>query len=1051
MAQWTGWDGVAFGGGAMSLSSPFIYRPVATTLLAVGLAISGIVAFYFLPASALPQIDFPTIIVQAALPGASPEIMASSVATPLERQLGQIAGVTEMTSSSTLGNTRVIIQFDLSRNIDGAARDVQAAINAARSHLPKDLPNQPTYRKVNPADAPILILALTSNAYSVGQMYDAASTILQQKISQISGVGNVIVGGSSLPGVRVELNPTALNQYGIGLEQVRQIIAKSNVSRPKGAFSNDRWTSEIIANDQIFKAHEYKPLIIDFKDGAPIRLSDVADVVDSVEDLRNAGVSNGKPAVVLVIFKQPSVNVIETVDNVKAMLPKLKGAIPTDIDINVVMDRTTTIRASLKDVELTLVLAVILIVLVIYAFLRDLRAAFIPSLTIPLCLLGTFSVMYLLGYTLDNLSLMALTIGTGFVVDDGVVVLENISRHVEAGLTPFKAALRGAKEVGFTVLSMTTSLIAVFLPILLMEGIVGRLFREFAVTLSVALVVSMVVSLTITPMMCAYLLKSKSEAEEMVYSHTEVIETRGYYSTALYWALDHRRLMLFVTVLAIGLSVYLFKVIPKGFFPQQDTGRITGTIQAQQNISFQAMKEKLAEFVGIVQKDPAVESVVGFLGGSGGPSGRTINSGSMFITLVPLEKRKISSDEVINRLRKKLNEVPASNLYLVSAQDLVVGGRQSNAQYLYTLMAYDLEILNTWVPQVMKKMSEIPGVVDLNSDQLNLGLQEFVTIDRETASRFGITALDIDNTLYDAFGQRQVSILYTPMNQYHVVMEVAPEYWQDPKTLDEIYVPSAGGALVPLSVFANFDTASTLLQVNHQGQYPAATLSFNLLPGVSLGTVVKAMTHAIKELHLPEGAIIGSFQGTAEAFQSSLKSQKYLIVAALIAVYIVLGILYESLIHPITILSTLPSAGVGALLALLVTRTELSIIALIGIILLIGIVKKNAIMMIDFALVLEREHGKTPKEAIHEACILRFRPIMMTTLAAMLSAVPLAIGYGVGAELRQPLGITIIGGLLLSQMMTLFTTPVIYLTFESWAKRWRERWALRHIDGVPNT
>lgn len=1026
----------------MSLSSPFIYRPVATTLLAIGLAISGIVAFYLLPASALPQIDFPTISVQASLPGASPEIMASSVATPLERQLGQIAGVTEMTSSSTLGNTRVIIQFDLSRNINGAARDVQAAINAARSHLPTDLPNQPTYRKVNPADAPIMILALTSETYDVGQMYDAASTILQQKISQIDGVGNVIVGGSALPGVRVELNPTALNQYGIGLEQVRQIIAGSNVSRPKGAFSNDKWTSEIVANDQIFRAYQYKPLIIDFKNGSPVRLSDVAEVIDSVEDLRNAGLSNGKPAVVLVIFKQPSVNVIKTVENVKATLPQLKGAIPAEINMNVVMDRTITIRASLKDVELTLVIAVFLIVLVIYAFLRDLRAAFVPSLTIPLCLLGTFSVMYLLGYTLDNLSLMALTIGTGFVVDDGVVVLENISRHIEAGVTPFKAALRGAKEVGFTVLSMTTSLIAVFLPILLMQGIVGRLFREFAVTLSVALIVSMVVSLTVTPMMCAYLLKSKSRAEEIGYSHTEVMEVRGYYSRALYWALDHRRLMLLVTVLAIGLSAYLFKISPKGFFPQQDTGRITGTIQAQQNISFQAMKERLTEFVGIVQKDPAVESVAGFLGSGGGSSGKTVNSGNLYITLKPLEQRKLSSDEIIARLRKKLNTVPASNLYLVSAQDLVVGGRQSNAQYLYTLMAYDLESLNMWVPRVMEKMSKIPGVVDLNSDQLNLGLQEFVTIDRETASRFGITARDIDNVLYDAFGQRQVSILYTPMNQYHVVMEVAPEYWQDPKTLNDIYVPSTSGAMVPLSVFASFDTSSTLLQVNHQGQYPAVTLSFNLLPGVSLGTIVKAMTQEIRELHLPEGAIIGSFQGTAEAFQSSLKSQKYLIMAALVAVYIVLGILYESLIHPITILSTLPSAGVGALLALLLTKTELSIIALIGIILLIGIVKKNAIMMIDFALVLEREEGKTPKEAIHEACILRFRPIMMTTAAAMLSAVPLAIGYGVGAELRQPLGITIIGGLLLSQMMTLFTTPVIYLTFENWAKRWRERGTL---------
>lgn len=1024
----------------MNLSAPFIYRPVATTLLAIGIGIAGIIAFKFLPVSALPQIEFPTISVSASLPGASPEIMASSVATPLEHQIGHIASVTEMTSTNTQGATRIVVQFDLNRDIDGAARDVQAAINAARSQLPTDLPTQPTYRKVNPADAPIMIIALTSETYTNGQMYDAASTILQQKISQADGVGNVIVGGSSLPGVRIELNPTALNKYGIGLEEVRTTIAEANVNRPKGQLVETTRAYEIVTNDQIFKAYQYRPLIISYINGAPVRISDVGEAVDSVEDLRNAGLANGKPAVILVVFKQPGANVIDTVDNLRAMMPQLKGSIPAGIDMTVMMDRTTTIRASLRDVELTLVIAVILVVVVIYLFLRNARAAIIPSVTVPLCLLGTFAVMYLLGFTLDNLSLMALTISTGFVVDDAVVVLENISRHIEAGMKPFQAALLGAKEVGFTVLSMSLSLIAVFIPILLMSGIVGRLFREFAVTMSIAILISLVVALTLTPMMCARLLKAEPEKIKADENKIAIFQIRKYYGHSLRWALNHPRLMLLLMVITIGINIYLFTIVPRGFFPQQDTGRITGTIQAQQNISFQAMKEKLSTFVKIVGEDPAVESVTAFVGGGGGTTGRTTNSGSMFITLKPLEVRKISSEAVISRLRNKMSTIPAAILYLVSAQDLVIGGRQSNAQYIYALTAFDLETLNTWTPRVMARLEALPEIIDLNSDQLNLGLQEFVTIDRDTASRFGITASAIDNTLYDAFGQRQVSVMYTTMNQYHVVMEVAPEFWQRPETLNDIYVTSSTGQQVPLSVIASFAPSNTLLQVSHQGQFPAATLSFNLPLGKSLGDAVDIIENEMRQMDLPKGTISGSFQGTAQAFQSSLASEPYLILAALIAVYIVLGILYESTIHPITILSTLPSAGVGAMLALLITRTDLTIIALIGIILLIGIVKKNAIMMIDFALERERKDNKSSKEAIYEACLLRFRPILMTTMAAMLSAVPLAFGRGVGSELRQPLGIAIIGGLLVSQLLTLYTTPVIYLEFENWAIWSRRQW-----------
>lgn len=1008
----------------MSLSSPFIHRPIATTLLAVGLALAGIVAFNLLPVSALPQVEFPTISVQATLPGASPETMATSVATPLERQLGWIAGITEMTSSSSLGNTRVTVQFDLSRDIDGAARDVQAAINAAHSQLPTNLPSNPIYRKVNPADAPVMILALTSNTYTRGQLYDAASTILQQKLSQVNGVGQVVVGGGSLPAVRVELNPTALNKYAISLPDLSNALIASNTNRPKGQLNNHIITSEIITNDQLFKAYQYQPLVIAYRNGRPVRLTDVGQVDDSVEDLRNAGLFNGKPSIVVILFKQPGANVIATLDNVKKVLPQLKASIPAAIDITVAMDRTTTIRASLHDVELTLLTAMALVILVVYLFLGDLRSMLIPGVAVPLSLLGTFAVMRLLGYSLDNLSLMALTISTGFVVDDAVVVLENITRHIEMGIKPLQAALEGAKEVGFTVLSMSTSLIAVFTPILLMGGIVGRLFREFAVTLSVAILISLLVSLTVTPTMSAYFLRKKPKQR--------YVPPRRY-EHSLGWALNHPKLMLLTTGTAILLSVLLFIITPKGFFPQQDTGRIMGSIIGDQDISFQAMQEKLSSFVALVKQDSAVATVVGYIGGG------TTNTGFLFISLKALAERKISADAVINRLRSKVATIAGANLFMQPAQDLVIGGRLANAQFQYTLSADNLQDLNLWAPRVMKELAHIPGIADLNTDQLNHGLQMQVQVDRDTASRFGITSEQIDNTLYDAFGQSQVSTIYSALNQYHLVMEVAPSYWQQPDTLKNIYVASASGNPVPLSAFSRFTPSLTLLSVNHQGQAPSATLSFNLLPGIALGDAVNTVNDLISKMHLPP-TVHGAFQGNAQAFQSSLASEPYLVMLALLAAYIVLGMLYESTIHPITILSTLPSAGVGALLALLITRTDLSIIAIIGIILLIGIVKKNAIMMIDFALQAERMENKLPHEAIYQAALMRFRPIMMTTLAAMLGALPLAVGFGIGSELRRPLGIVIIGGLLISQMLTLYTTPVIYLTFESCSRWSRKQW-----------
>ena len=1017
----------------MNISAPFINRPIATTLLSVGLILAGMLGFYLLPVAPLPQVSFPTISVQASLPGASPEIMATSVATPIERQLARIAGITDMTSSSSLGSTRIIIQFDLARDIDGAARDVQAAINAATGDLPANLPSKPIYRKVNPSDAPIMIIALTSDVSTIDAIYDYTSTELQQRVLQIDGVGQVIVGGSSLPAVRVELNPHALNKYGIPLTKVKTTIASANTNVAMGQIANDTTSSSIVVNDQLFLAREYQKLIISYKDGNAVRLSDVAEVTDSVQDIRNGGSLNGKQAVALVIFKEPNANIIETVEKIQAAIPLLQSMIPANIKMDVVMDRTTTIRASLRDTEKTLVLSVIFVIIVVYAFLGSVRAMLIPSIAMIASLLGTFAVMQLLDFSLNNLSLMALTIATGFVVDDAIVVLENISRYIEMGMKPKEAALKGAKEIGFTVTSISISLIAVFIPILCMSGIVGRLFHEFAVTLSIAIAISLVISLTLTPMMCSTLLQNADKtALDVVQNTTWIARLKNIYASTLLIALAHQKTMLLLTVGTMCLSVFLFMIVPKGFFPQQDTGRIMGTVITDQDTSFQALQKKFVTFIDIIKEDAAVENVVGFIGSG------SVNSGSVFISLKNLNERKISADEVIGRLRKKLMHIAGATLYMQSAQDLVIGARQGNAQFQYTISADSIEEVNKYAPLIMNKISTLQGITDLNNDQRNRGLQSYVNVDYDQAARLGVTAEDIDKTLYGAFGQSLVSTMYRDKNQYYVVMEVEPRYWQSPEILTSIYVPSANSTLVPLSSFAKFDISQSLLSLNHQGLTPSATLSFNLSPKVSLGNVVDIITAVVKELRLPI-SVQSAFRGTADAFKASLQNEPYLIIASLVTVYIVLGMLYESIIHPITIISSLPSAGVGALLALLLTGTDLTVIAIIGIILLIGIVKKNAIMMIDFVLETKKHENISSHDAVFYAAVLRFRPIMMTTATALLGALPLALSSGVGAEMRQPLGIAIIGGLIFSQMLTLYTTPVIYMLMERLSEQWNVR------------
>ncbi|MDP1750986.1 MAG: efflux RND transporter permease subunit [Reyranella sp.] len=1075
----------------MNLSAPFIARPVATTLLTIGLALAGMVAFTGLPVSPLPKVDFPTIQVTANLPGASPETVATSVTTPLERRLGAIAGVSEITSSSSVGNSRITLQFDLSRSIDGAARDVQAAINAARADMPSDLRNNPQYRKVNPADAPVLVLALTSNTLGQGRLYDAASNVLQQKLSQVSGVGQVTLGGSSLPAVRVEINPSALTKYRIGLESVRAALAAANANAPKGALEVGERRYQIYANDQARVADEYRSLIIGWRNGSPVRLSDVAEVIDSTENIRNEGQANGKRSVLVIIYKQPNANIIETVDQVKELLPELQASMPNDVDLAVVSDRTTTIRASLREVEHALIASVILVVLVTFAFLRSARAGFVAAVAVPVSLIGTFGAMYLLGYSLNNLSLMAMAIAAGFVVDDAIIVLENISRHIEAGMSRIDAALQGAREVGFTVVSMSMSLIAVFIPILLMSGIVGRLFREFAVTLSIAILISMVVSLTTTPMMCAYVLRPHDGRKEGLFfrvSERTFGALQSLYGRSLGVVLRHPLLTMLVFLATVLLNIHLYVTIPKGFFPQQDTGRIVGGIRADQSISFQAMRRKFRQFVGIMRADPAIESVAGFTGGF------QTNSGFVFASLKPLAERKESADQVIARLRPRLSQVPGAVLFLQAVQDIRVGGRQANAQYQFTLQADSLSELYTWGPKLVEALKADSSVItDVDSDQQQRGLQVNLTIDRDAASRLGVSTRGISAALYDAFGQRQVSTIYNPLNQYHVVMEVSPENWENPETLKDIYVSTSGGAIsgaqatgaivsaaptpigvvdpaqavrnqrtnqiavsgrgsastgaavsttpetmVPLSAVTRYEFGTTPLAVNHQSLFVASTISFNLAPDKTLSDAIAYVNGVMSEIGMP-ATIHGSFQGTARAFQQSATNQLLLVLAALAAVYIVLGILYESYIHPLTILSTLPSAGIGALLALRLGGVEFSIIAMIGVLLLIGIVKKNAIMMIDVALERERNEGLDPRVAIYEACLLRFRPILMTTMAAILGALPLALGFGEGAELRRPLGISIIGGLIVSQILTLYTTPVIYLYLDRFRRCDRDR------------
>jgi multidrug efflux pump len=1159
----------------MNIAEPFIRRPVATTLLTIGLALAGGVAFFLLPVSPLPNVDMPTIVVSASLPGASPETVATSVTTPLERHLGVIAGVTEMTSQSAVGSSSVVLQFDLSRNIDGAARDVEAAIQAARIDLPSSLRSNPGYRKANPSDAPVMILALTSDTLTAGQIYDSASTILQQKLLQVQGVGDVTIGGSSLPAVRVELNPRALFKYGIGLEDVRAALSAANANSPKGGVDLGERRYQIYVNDTATRAAQYQSLIVAYRNNAAVRLQDVATVSDAVENIRNLGLADGKPAVLLVLHRQPGANVIDVVDRIRALIPELEASIPASIRIIQTNDRTETIRASLRDVERTLMIAIALVVLVVFLTLRNARAALVPSVAVPLSLIGTFGAMYLLGFSLDNLSLMALTVATGFVVDDAIVVLENISRHVEEGMARFQAALLGAREVGFTVLAMSLSLIAVFLPILLMGGIVGRTFREFALTLSIAILISLVVSLTTTPMMCAQVLRRERAAQGRFMSAMErgFDAMRDFYGRTLRVALEHPRTVMVVLALTVGLNFYLYTIIPKGFFPQQDTGTLTGNLRADQSISFQAMAQKLRSVMTIVQADPAVQDVVGFTGGGGGGpggGGGATNTANIFVGLKPLSVRKVTSDRVIARLRIQLANITGVRLFLQAIQDIRAGGRQSNSQYQYTILSDDLSELFLWTPRITEALKTVPEIADVNSDRQDNGLDIALNIDRSTAARLGINLSEIDNTLYDAFGQRQVSTIYNDMNQYHVVMEVAPSFWQSPETLKEVWVSTSGGALsgtqssagavsdfaasaaassaattttaaaatstsistgactsttsavsptpssaagisstsgtttgaatsssasgsvasvscssslsqapvaavanlalnqltnsarggastgasiatssettVPLAAFASYGPNTTPLAINHQGPFVATTFSFNLPEGESLSTAIRAIQRTMQQIHVPI-SVHGSFAGTARVFQQSLANEPWLIAAAIVAVYIVLGILYESYVHPITILSTLPSAGVGAVLALLLFNTEFSLIALIGVILLIGIVKKNAIMMIDVALDTERTRKVDARTAIYDACLLRFRPIMMTTFAALLGAVPLAVTTGSGAEMRQPLGISIVGGLIFSQVLTLYTTPVVYIYLDRF-RLWLRRFAPRRRRGT---